>query len=518
MGSSDSGPVYYDPYKVEITANPYPVYRRLREEAPLYYNEAHDFYAVSRFEDVEAGLKDRETYSSARGGIVEVIKANPEFPPGLLIFSDPPSHTVYRQLLQRMFTPKRMVALESRIRELCADCLDPFVGSDGFDFITHLGAQMPMRIIGALLGIPEADYAAVRERVDATMRTEAGKPMAVNYESVGAGFEEYIDWRVKHPSDDVMTELMTTEFKDEHGVMRRLTRDEVLTLVNVLAGAGNETTSRLIGWTGKVLAEHPDQRRQLVENPALIPQAIEEILRFEPPAPHIARYMTRDVELHGRKVPAGSVMMFLTGSANRDDRRFANGDRFDIHREKRQHLTFGYGIHVCVGAVLARLEGRIALEEVLKRFPEWDIDLDNAMLSPTSSVRGWETLPAYFNRAKRPVKAAAAAAPVEAVAPAAESSVAGTWTITVKGPTGAESTTLVLEIANGQLTGVQSGRGMSSTIIDAKFDKGKIFWINQITKPMKMKLEFSGVVEGQTMSGKVKAGFMGSFPFTGVKA
>ncbi len=517
--SSEASPVYYDPYKVEITANPYPVFRRLREEAPLYYNEEYDFYAVSRFADVEKGLGDKDTYISGRGAILEIIKANAEFPPGVLIFEDPPIHTAHRGLLARLFTPKRMVSLEAKVREYCVQCLDPFVGSNGFDFIADLGAQMPMRVIGMLLGIPEADHAAVRERVDATMRTEAGKPMNHNVgETMGSGFEDYIDWRIKHPSDDVMTELLNTEFKDETGTLRRASRDEVLTLVNVLAGAGNETTNRLIGWTGKVLAEHPDQRRQIVANPALIAPAIEELLRFEPPAPHMARYMARDAELYGTKVPAGSSMIFLTGSANRDDRRFVNGDTFDIHRQARPHLTFGYGIHACVGAVLARLEGRIALEEVLKRFPEWEVDMDKATLSPTSTVRGWETMPAYFSRAG--ASAAKAAAKVEVAAPAAVPaavSVDGNWTITVKGPTGAESTTLVLESVGGKLTGTQSGRGMSSQILDAKVDNGKIFWINQITKPMKMKLEFSGVVEGGTMSGKVKAGFMGSFPFTGVK-
>jgi cytochrome P450 len=522
MTTSASGAVYHDPYKVEITANPYPVFKRLRDEAPLYYNEEYDFYAVSRFDDIERGLKDRETFSSARGAIVEVIKANPDFPPGLLIFSDPPSHTVYRQLLQRMFTPKRLTALEATVREVSAQCLDPFVGSDGFDFIAHLGSQMPMRIIGALLGIPEQDYAAVRDSVDARMRTEAGKAMDVEFDTIGQGFEEYIDWRIQHPSDDAMTELLSNEIKDEHGVTRRLTRDEALTLVNVLAGAGNETTNRLIGWTGKVLSEHPDQRRQIAANPGLIPQAIEEILRFEPPAPHMARYVTRDIELYGQKVPAGSAMMFLTGSGNRDDRRFGNGDVFDIHREKRGHLTFGQGIHVCVGAVLARLEGRIALEEVLKRFPDWEVDMSRAVLSPTSSVRGWETLPAYFNGKKSakpaPVRSEEpAAAPAPVTAPA-ETTIDGTWTVTIKGPTGPMATTLELSLANGTLSGVQSGQGMSSPILDAKFAGGKISWINQITKPMKLKVEFSGAVEGNTMTGKAKAGFMGSFPFTATKA
>jgi len=388
--------VYYDPYDVEINADPYPVFRRLREEAPLYYNEQYDFYAVSRFDDVERGLLDRETYISGRGAILELIKANIQFPPGVLLFEDPPVHTVHRSLLSRVFTPRRMAALEPKIREFCARSLDPLVGTGRFDFIADLGAQMPMRTIGMLLGIPEEDQESVRDSVDERLRTEAGKPMEYSARSVsGEMFAEYVDWRAEHPSDDLMTELIRAEFEDETGTVRRLTREEILTYVNVLAGAGNETTGRLIGWTGKVLADHPAQRRELVEDYALIPNAIEEILRYEPPAPHIGRYVARNAEVQGKTVPEGSVMLFLVGSANRDDRRHPDGDRFDIHRENPQHLTFSYGTHFCLGAALARLEGRVALEEVLKRFPEWEVDRANAKLASTSTVRGWEALPVF---------------------------------------------------------------------------------------------------------------------------
>jgi cytochrome P450 len=395
MRTSTKRDVYYDPYDVEINADPYPVFRRLREEAPLYRNDSHDFYAVSRYADVERGLVDRETYISSRGAVLELIKANMEMPRGTLIFEDPPVHTVQRALLSRVFTPKKMNALEPRVREFCARSLDPLVGAGRFDFVRDLGAQMPMRVIGMLLGIPEADQEAVRDRVDASLRTEPGKPMQTQLPT-GEEFAEYIEWRAEHPSDDLMTELMRAEFEDETGTTRRLTRDELLMYVNVVAGAGNETTTRLIGWAGKVLGDHPDQRRELVEDRSLIPNAIEELLRFEPPAPHVARYVARDVEHYGHTVPAGSAMLFLVGAANRDDRRYADGDRFDIHRDVGQHLTFGYGIHFCLGAALARLEGRIALDEVLKRFPEWEVDLGNARLSPTSTVRGWETLPAVI--------------------------------------------------------------------------------------------------------------------------
>jgi cytochrome P450 len=396
---STTNDVYFDPYDVEINANPYPTFARLREESPLYYNEQYDFYALSRFADVNKGLVDHETFSSARGAIIELIKANIDIPSGALIFEDPPIHTVHRKLLARMFTPRKINALEPKIREFCAQSLDPLVGADKIDFIKDFGAVMPMRVISALLGIPEDDQEMIRDHGNDQMRTEAGKPMKAAQEGLvdGSIFETYIDWRKDNPSDDIMTDLLNVEFTDEHGVTRKLTHEELLIYINVVAGAGNETTTRLIGWAAKVLAEHPDQRRQLVENPALIPQAIEELLRFEPPAPHVARYVTRDVELHGQTVPEGSVMMMLIGAAVRDSRQFPpDGEVFDIHREQRQHLAFSVGTHYCLGSALARLEGRIALEEMLKRFPEWDVDLDNAELSPTSTVRGWDSMPAFI--------------------------------------------------------------------------------------------------------------------------
>ena len=390
--------VYYDPYDVDIDADPYPVFRRLREEAPLYYNEQYDFFALSRFDDVEQGLVDRDTYISGRGGILELIKAGVVMPPGILIFEDPPTHTIHRGLVSRVFTPKRMNALEDQIREFCARSLDPLIGADRFDFVADLGAQMPMRVIGMLLGIPEQDQEAIRDHANAQLRTEAGKPMrhsAGGEFAIGDIFAEYIDWRTEHPSDDLMTQLLNAEFEDVTGTTRRLERQEILTFLNVIAGAGNETTTRLIGWTGKVLAEHPDQRRELVEDPSLIPNAIEELLRYESPAPHVGRYVARDVEWYGEPVPAGSAILLLAGSANRDDRVFEDGDRFDIHRTIGHHLTFGYGAHFCLGAALARVEGRVALEEVLARFPEWDVDYANAEMASTSTVRGWKSLPVF---------------------------------------------------------------------------------------------------------------------------
>jgi cytochrome P450 len=396
---SAANDVYFDPYDVDLNADPYPMFGRLREEAPLYYNEEHDFYALSRFADVDDALVDYQTFSSARGAILEIIKANIDIPPGTVIFEDPPIHDIHRKLLSRMFTPRKISQLEPKIREFCARSLDPLIGTSDFDFVADLGAQMPMRVIGMLLGVPEQDQEAARDRANANLRTEAGKPMETSMANAASPefFGEFIDWRATHPSDDIMTELLHVEFEDETGTIRGLTRDELLTYLGVVSGAGNETTTRLIGWAGKVLAEHPDQRRALVEDPSLIPAAVEELLRYEPPAPHVARYVTRDIEYHGHRVPEGSVMMMLIGAANRDHRQFPpDGDVFDIRREMHQHLTFSVGTHYCLGSALARLEGRIALEEILKRFPEWDVDIDQCKLSPTSTVRGWETMPAVL--------------------------------------------------------------------------------------------------------------------------
>jgi cytochrome P450 len=386
--------VYYDPYDRDIDKDPYPVWRRMRDEAPLYVNEKFGFFALSRFDDVEKASIDWPTYISGRGSVLEIIKAGVEIPPGSILFEDPPTHDAHRSLLSRAFTPRRMAALEAKVREFCARSLDAKAGSDGFDFIADLGAVMPMRTIGMLLGIPEEDQQALRDRFDANFSLAADAPPDPSY-AVGIGEEygTYIDWRKDHPSDDLMTELLNAEFEDHTGVVRTLTREEILGYVGLLAGAGNETTTRLIGWTGKLLAEHPDQRRELVEDPSLIPDAIEEILRIEPPGFQNARYVVEDVEFSGGTVPADSVVVTIMGSANHDDRRFPDPDRFDIHRKPTGILTFSYGIHFCLGAALARLQGRVALEEVLKRFPEWTVDEDRAVLKPTSTTRGYDPLP-----------------------------------------------------------------------------------------------------------------------------
>ncbi|HEV3354749.1 MAG TPA: cytochrome P450 [Acidimicrobiales bacterium] len=388
--------VYYDPYDFDIDSDPYPVWKRLRDERPLYYNEKHDFYALSRFDDVRRCSIDWETYISGKGSVLEFIKAGIELPPGSILFEDPPTHDLHRGLLSRAFTPRRIKDLEPKVRDFCARCLDPLVGAGEFDFVRDLGAVVPMRTIGLLLGIPEEQQEAVRDRADEGLRlSESGLPDMTesDFARMRQELEAYIDWRAEHPSDDIISELLRAEFEDETGTRRHLTRSEVVMYVNLLAGAGNETATRLIGWAGSLLATHPEQRRELVEDPSLIPNAVEELLRYESPSPVQARYVTRDVEHYGETVPKGSAMVLLTASANRDEREFPEADRFDIHRRIGQHVAFGYGIHFCLGAALARLEGRMMVEEVLRRFPSWEVDWDNAEQAHTSTVRGWERLP-----------------------------------------------------------------------------------------------------------------------------
>jgi cytochrome P450 len=246
-----------------------------------------------------------------------------------------------------------------------------------------------------LIGIPSEEQASVRDHAKRTLRNRAGEPLTVSREQYfdNSFYADYVSWREANPSDDLISELLTVEFEDVCGIRRRLSRDEILTFLVVIAGAGVDTTGRLFGWMGKVLGEHPDQRRELAADRSLIPNAIEELLRFEPPGPHVARYVVNDVEWHGQRVPAGSALLLMLASANRDERRFDDPDTFDIHRNVTQHSTFGYGTHFCLGASLARLEARVALNEVIDRFPDWEVDTANLRRAPTSTTRGWDAVP-----------------------------------------------------------------------------------------------------------------------------
>jgi cytochrome P450 len=510
--------VYWDPYRPEFWSNPHPVFKRLRHEAPLYRNEEYDFYALSRFSDVERGLTDKESLSSSRGDILEYIKADLPKTKGLFIWEDPPEHTVHRGVLSKVFTPRRMNELEGKIRAYCASCLDPLVGAGGFDFVKDLGAEMPMRVIGMLLGIPEEDQVAIREMVDASLRTEAGKPLDPSQaRNSGVEFAHYIEWRAKHPSSDLMTDLLQAEFQDETGTQRKLTREEILVFVNLLAGAGNETTTRLVGWTGKVLADHPEQRAQIAKNPTLIPNAIEELLRFEPPGPSVARYVAKDFEIHGQTVPAGAAMLLLVAAANRDESRYPDGDRFDIHRKGPPHITFGRGIHSCLGAALARIEGRVALDEVLKRFPNWTVDLDNAKIGSTSTVRGWETLPVFTGNGTRSNVRREAAAPTTTQEPAAAqtTSPTGSWELTLSTPAGPQGMTAHIVVNGQSFSGTMSSAEMMAQEISGTVSGNTLSWTLPLTKPMPIKLGFEASIEGDRIAGEVKFGMFGKGALTG---
>jgi cytochrome P450 len=388
VSSTTSSDLYYDPYSSEIAYDPHALFRRMRDEAPLYYSEEHDFYALSRFDDVERAHVEKDVFISRKGVTLSLLKADVEFPPGTVIMEDPPTHTIHRGLLSRMFTTRKVAGLEPMIRQLCADLLDPLVGTGRFDFATDLGAIMPTRVVGMLIGIPDEVSEAVRDFFD-----ESRNDLSRGDTFTGEIFAEYVDWRTEHPGDDVITQLLRAEFTDENGTRRKLTRDEVLAFVNIVAAAGNDTTRRLISWTGKVLAEHPDQRRLVVEDRSLTSNCIEEMLRFEPPPLLACRYVAQDTEWYGQTVPAGSHMALLVASANRDERRIDDPDRFDVTRAPGQIFTFGFGAHYCLGQALARLQARIALEEVLTRFPEWEVDDENAKFVYGGDLRGWDSLP-----------------------------------------------------------------------------------------------------------------------------
>jgi cytochrome P450 len=387
--------VYFDPFDLAIKADPYHVYQRLRDEAPLYYNEQHDFYLVSRFDDMQRLLTDRGHFINAHGETFDVIRSGVVSPPGLFICEDAPQHTRHRAIVSILFTAKAMSALEPQAHDFCSKTLDDLVGAGGFDFVRDIGSQVPMRMIGNLVGIPEQDQVALRDQMEKGMQRAYNAdeaPLAL-MEMLYVAFGDYVEWRAKHPSDDLMTQLLNAEFEDERGVTRKLSREEVLTFLILIASAGNDTTNRLIGWIGKVLGDNPDQRQLLNEDPTRIPNAIEEILRLQPPSYHIARYVAKDAEFHGQTVPAGSMIMCLPGAAHRDDRHFKDPETCDVLRTMPRTMTFGFGVHHCLGAALARLEGRIVLEEVLKRFPNWEVDEPNTRMTPGFITRGWEAMP-----------------------------------------------------------------------------------------------------------------------------
>jgi cytochrome P450 len=385
--TSTQGDLYWDPFDVDIDTAPYDVWRRLRDEAPAYHNERHDFWALSRFVDVETAHRDPATYLSSHGTVLELMSAQP-MASGQMINQDPPSHTVLRQMVSRAFTPRRVAQLEAHIRDLCHELLAPWDDGASFDYVEDFGGTLPSMVICELLGVPKDDRPEVKERIDTIFHIEPGVGM-VNHTSLSAQIElhgyllQLMEERGRAPGDDLLSGLTQTD----------LTLEQSADFAVLLVAAGTETVARLLGWTAVVLDENPDQRAAVAADLSLVPNTVEELLRFESPSPVQGRWSSRDVELHGTVIPKDSKVLLLTGSAGRDERQYPGADRFDVRRRFDQHVSFGYGIHFCLGASLARMEGRVALKETLRRHPDWEVDHANAVRLHTSTVRGWSSVP-----------------------------------------------------------------------------------------------------------------------------
>jgi len=398
--------LYYDPYDYTIDADPYPVWRRMRDEAPLYWNERHGFYALSRYDDVLAGLSDSETYQSSHGIVLEMISEEPYENIPMMIMVDPPYHTTLRKLVSRAFTPRRIADLEPKIVGICRDLFDGVAGKDEFDYISAFAGILPPTVILALVGFPEGHAAEFRALADASLHVEEGgtmqggmtelRPMVSEDGEISgdvwAVLPELIEQRTRDPQDDLLSGLVHAEI-EEDGSTRRLTLAEIVGFVQLLSLAGTETVARLLGFAAVTLHRFPDQRALLVREPGLLANAVDELLRFEAPSPIQSRWVSRDVEIHGQVVPRGSRMALLNGSADRDERHFENPDEFDVTRVIDRHLALGYGTHFCVGAALARLEGRVALRETLRHYPTWSVDEARLERVHTSTVRGYTSVP-----------------------------------------------------------------------------------------------------------------------------
>jgi cytochrome P450 len=411
MSVSESSDLYYDPYDYGIDDNPYPIWKRLRDEAPLYHNEDIGFYALSRYEDVLAGLLDHESFVSSHGITMEMISDEPAGIP-MMIMMDPPEHTRMRKLVSRAFTPRRIAALEQRITEFCGELLDPLIGAGEFDYVKDYAGLIPPTMILALVGFPPGLAADFRRQVDESMHYDNTKdPVAVAAEAreqrrerqengvlqldsgVFSMLPDLIAQRRSEPQEDLISTLVHSDLEEADGSTRKLSDNEIIGFVQLLSSAGSETVVRLLGFAGTELGRNPDQRQILIDDPSMIPNAVEETLRYEAPSPIQGRWVARDIEFHGTIVPRGSKMALLNGSADRDERHFPEPDRFDVTRKIDRHLAFGYGTHFCIGAALARLEGRVALAETIKRFPNWEVDESRIERIHTTTVRGYTSVP-----------------------------------------------------------------------------------------------------------------------------
>ena len=390
-----SRPVEFNPYAHDVHDDPFRVYRRLRDEAPVYRNDALGFWALSRYDDVLAALHDPETYCSRHGITLE---QKPEFP--MLITTDPPRHTELRRLVSRAFTPRRAADLETPIRTLAASYLDGFVEHGEADLISEFAARLPMDVISRMLGVDAGDEEMLRAWSDDLLHRDEGVPdvTPVGLDAAVHLYRYFLDLaRAKRhrPGDDLTSALLGAEIDGE-----RLTEVDVVGFCFLLIIAGNETTTKLLGNCLLALQRFPDQKATVLAEPGRIPDAVEEILRYDGSTQLLARTLTRDVEAHGEVMREGEKVLVLLGSANHDERVWDRPDVFDLGRDKQLHLGFGHGIHVCLGAALARLEMRVSLEELLRRIPDYEIDETALERVHSGNVRGYSRMPMTFTASR----------------------------------------------------------------------------------------------------------------------
>ena len=385
----------YDPTDWNTQIHPYETYAWLRDEAPVYHNEEMNFWALSRFEDVWDAHLDYETFSSAWGQTLEKTQT----PLPLMISMDPPKHTRVRQLVSKVFTPRRIGELEPTVRKITRDRLAGLEPGDQIDLFERLASVMPMDVISAMLGVPESDRDHVRRSTNDMMHRESGSLEIPESARKASGqvleyFVGFIKERQARPQDDLISALIGAELRDvDTGEMTRLSFEELLGFCLLLGSAGHETTARLICNSAVTLFRHPDQRAELVVDPGLMPNAVEELLRVDPPSQVQGRWSTKPWTRHGVTIPEDVRVLLLTGAAHRDERQFEDPDRFDIHRKLDRTVHFGQGHHLCIGKSLARQEGRVAFEELLARFPDYAVDEDNLVWSHNNNVRGYAKVP-----------------------------------------------------------------------------------------------------------------------------
>jgi cytochrome P450 len=389
-----AAPMEYDPTSWEIQEDPYPIYRRLRDEAPVYHNERLGFWALSRFQDVWDATLDWESFTSIHGQTLEKVT----MPLPMMISMDPPQHTRVRALVAKAFTPRRVGEMEPIVRRLTRERLADLEPGMQIDLFEQLASSMPMDVISTMLGVPPEHRDRVRRLTNEMMHREPGElEMNARHMEIGAElfsfFRELIAFRRRRRKDDLISALIDARLEGDDGQPTALTDDELLGFCLLLGSAGHETTARLICNSAVTFWRHPDQRRELAEDPGLLAAAVEEFLRFDPPSQVQGRWSTRAVEIHGRTIPEDVRVLLLTGAAQRDPREYDDPDRFDIHRKIERHLSFGFGQHLCLGKSLARQECRVAFEEILARFPDYEIDEAGLAWAHNNNVRGYAKVP-----------------------------------------------------------------------------------------------------------------------------